>query len=205
MSFSCITIPDFLSVLSSDSPTPGGGGASALVGSIGISLGLMVGALTKKNPRYSMVEPEILLLMEQADRIQQKLFACIDADAAAFEPLSHAYQLPKDSPDRDAIMESCLKKAATVPLDILHLCAEAIELEKSFSEIGSRMAVSDAATGIVFCMAALEGAAVNVRVNTKYMKDRAYAEKINAEVENIRNECRKTADLVFSSIYEDLT
>ncbi len=203
-SFSRKAIPDFLSLLSSDQPVPGGGGASALVGAVGISLGSMVGALTCRNPKYDEVKPEITDLINQAENIRLQLCMCIDADAEAFEPLSRAYRLPKDAPGRDAIMEDCLKTAASVPLRILHLCADSIDLQKRFAETGARIAVSDAATGIAFCLSALEGAAVNVLVNTKYMKNREYADQINAEVETVRSACRQKAESVYSSVYEGL-
>ena len=40
------TCRNFVTVLASDAPAPGGGGAAALVGAIGTALGNMVGSLT---------------------------------------------------------------------------------------------------------------------------------------------------------------
>ena len=77
-------------------------------------------------------------------------------------------------------------------------------LSELYGEEGARIAVSDAATGIAFCLSALEGAAVNVLVNTKYMKNREYADQINAEVETVRSACRQKAESVYSSVYEGL-
>ena len=196
------SIPDFLSLLSSNSPVPGGGGASALVGAVGISLGSMVGALTQKNPKYSFEESEICKLVDRAEFLKSQLVACIDSDAEVFEPLSKAYRLPKESPNRSLIMEECLKNAASVPMKIMQLCSEAIELHGLFAEKGSRMAISDVATGVVFCLSALEGAAVNVRINTKYMKNREYAEAMNTKVEHIRKIAREKAECIFTSIYK---
>ena len=66
-------IEEFLEVLSSSSPTPGGGGASALVGAIGVSLGHMVGALTSGKKKYEHVQGEIDLLLKHADDLSKSL------------------------------------------------------------------------------------------------------------------------------------
>ena len=112
-------IEEFLGVLSSSSPTPGGGGASALVGAIGVSLGHMVGALTSGKKKYEDVQGEIDLLLKHAKDLTISLTDCIQKDADAFAPLARCYSLPKDTPGRDQIMEGCLQQAASVPLNIM--------------------------------------------------------------------------------------
>ena len=121
--------------------------------------------------------------------------------AVAFEPLSRAYGIPKDDPTRDEVMEKCLRDAAGVPFEILCLCCEAIELQVDFAAKGSVLAVSDAGTGVVHCKAALQGAAINVKVNTKAMKDRAYAAEIDKQVDERMEKYGKMADEVFEKVY----
>ena len=98
-------------------------------------------------------------------------------------------------------MERCLHDAAAAPLEIFDLCCEAIALEKEFAEKGSRLVISDAATGVVFCQSAMYGAAVNVKVNTKLMRDREYAEKINAYIDEQMERYRRIAEQVYDDIY----
>ena len=199
-----LEISTFLSDLSSSSPTPGGGGASALVGAVGIALGSMVGALTLNNPKYKSNALEVELLMKQAASIQKRLYDCIEKDAESFAPLANAYKIPKDDPYRLSVMEACLKTAATVPMEILHLCCEAIDLHAAFLEKGTFLALSDIATGVSFCLAALYGAAVNIKINTKYMKDRAHAESLNQEANSLIEPYREKAVQIFNSIYQGL-
>ena len=142
----------------------------------------MVGCLTKGKAKYAAVEGEINALTCEARNLMQRFLELIDEDARAFEPLSRAYSMPKDAPDRDEIMEKCLAQAALAPMETLRLCARAIELASRFAEIGSTLAVSDAGCAAVFCRAALEGAAMNVFVNTRLMKDRNRAQAMNREV-----------------------
>ena len=195
------SVTEFTEALASKAAVPGGGGASALVGAVGIALGDMVGELTVGKKKYADVEEDVRALMVRAQELRVKLLSCVDKDAEAFEPLSRAYGIPKDDPTRDGVMEKCLRAAAAAPLEILDLCCEAIELQREFAAKGSVLAVSDAATGVVFCQSAMYGAAVNVKVNTRSMKDRDYAEKINAHVDAQMAKYRPIAEQVYQDIY----
>ena len=167
------SVKGFTELLASKAPVPGGGGASALVGAVGIALGDMVGELTVGKKKYANVEADIRALMDRAQDLRRRLLACVEQDAVAFKPLSRAYAIP----------------------------CEAIEVERDFAEKGSKLVISDAATGVSFCRAALEGAAVNVKVNTRLMKDRAYAAGIDEHIDEALPKYRAMADQVFETVY----
>ena len=195
---------DFVEVLASKEPVPGGGGASALVGAIGCALGNMVGSLTVGKKKYADVEADIIALKEKADKLQEELLKLVDEDAKAFEPLAKAYGMPKDTEEEKAkkaeVMEAALKTACGVPLEIMRKCAEAIELIEEFAAKGSRLALSDAGVGAAFCKAALYGASLNVFINTKAMTDRACAESLNKEAEGLMSEYGPRAEEVFNKV-----
>lgn len=194
---------EFTELLASPAAVPGGGGASALVGAIGIALGDMVGELTVGKKKYADVEDEIKTLMAHAQNLRVRFLACIEKDAEMFEPLSKAYGIPKEDPGCDEFMEKCLKDAASAPLEIFDLCLEAINVIAEFAEKGSRLVISDAATGVVFCWAAMYGAAVNVKVNTKLMKDREYSYRINKHIDDNMEQYQKIAEQVYENIYKN--
>ena len=198
------SVTSFTEQLASRAPVPGGGGASALVGAVGIALGDMVGELTVGKKKYANVEADIRALMDRAQDLRRRLLACVEKDAVAFEPLSRAYAIPRDDPDRDAVLEKCLKDAAATPLEVFDLVSEAIEIQEGFAQMGSRLVISDAATGVSFCRAALEGAAVNVKVNTRLMKDRAYAAAVDAHIDEGLEKYRVLADLVFERVWQQV-
>ena len=195
------SLQEFCAALGSKAPTPGGGGASALAAALGASLGAMVGNLTVGKKKYAEVEREMLILTEKAEALSRKLLNMIGEDAAAFEPLSRAYALPKDAPDRDDILEACLRRAADAPLRILRLCCQVVELQEQFAAKGSAMMASDAATGAVLARGALYGAAINVKVNTKLMKRREYAEELDRETDALLDEYCKRADRIYEEIF----
>ena len=190
----------FLDALASKAPTPGGGGASALAGALGAALCTMVGNYTVGKKKYADVEEDVKALMARAEDIRARLLAQVDADAAAFEPLSRAYAIPKDDPTRGEVMERCLRDAAAAPMEILRLCCQAIDLHREMLDKGSVMMLSDVGTGVVLCRGALYGAALNVKVNTKSMADRAYAEAMNNQVDELVNRYWKVAEQVYEAV-----
>lgn len=204
MSMNDLSVKAFAEELAAKVSVPGGGGAAALVGALAAALGSMVGVFTVGKPKYQAVEEDIKALLEKAETLRVELLNCIDEDAVGFEPLSRAYNIPKDEPGRDETLEKCLRDAAAVPMKITELSCQVIELQKEFAEKGSTLMISDAGCGAVLAWAAMYAAVLNVRVNTKLMKDRAYAEEMNARTDELMNKYWKVADQVYESVFEKL-
>ena len=192
---------EFVTVLASDAPAPGGGGAAALVGAIGTALGNMVGSLTVGKKKYAAVEAEIIALKAKCDDLQKQLLDQVEADEVNFLPLAKAYGIPKDDPNRDKVMEEATIIACSTPMHIMELCCEAIEAIAVFAEKGSRLAVSDAGCGAVCCKAALQAASLNVFINTKSLKNREVAEEMNAKANGMLDKYCAMADDIFASVH----
>ena len=179
---------EFCNALASKTPTPGGGGAAALTGALGIALCSMAGSLTLGRKKYADVEADVLRMLEKGESLRERLLALIDKDAEMFAPLAEAYSVPKDNPDRDAILENATMGACTAPMEILRLCCECVELLEEMLEKGSKMLVSDVGCGALCCRAAIDSAALNVFINTKSLKNRVEAEKLENEVDRLTAE-----------------
>ena len=169
-------VTEFLDVLSSNEPVPGGGGASATVGAMGVALGIMVGNLTLGKRKYADVEPDIKELIEKSQSLMDELKHLTDEDARVFEPLSRAYGLPRGTEEekaaREAVMEHALLEASLV--------------------------------GALFVRAALEGASLNIFINTKLMKDRTQAEDLNARTEELIDKGRALSDKVYGAVLKHI-
>ncbi len=200
MDFTQKSCREFVEVLASNAPVPGGGGAAALVGAIGTALGNMVGSLTVGKKKYAAVEAEIIELKKKCDALQTELLDQVPADAVGFEPLAKAYGIPKDDPNRDQILEEATIVACQVPMKIMELCCEAIEAIAVFAAKGSRLAVSDAGCGAVCCKAALQSASLNVFINTKSLKNREVAEEMNAKANGMLDKYCAMADEIFTGV-----
>ena len=200
MDMTLATCREFVSVLASDAPAPGGGGAAALVGAIGTALGNMVGSLTVGKKKYADVQDEIIALKAKCDELQKQLLDQVEADEVNFLPLAKAYGIPKDDPNRDKVMEEATIIACSTPMHIMELCCEAIDAIAVFAAKGSRLAVSDAGCGAVCCKAALQAASLNVFINTKSLKNRDVAEEMNAKANGMLDKYCAMADEIFAGV-----
>lgn len=200
MSYSEKTLGEFTDELASSSPVPGGGGSSALVGSVGTALASMVCNLTTGKKKYAQYEADIKRILSDCKKLQRELLAQIDEDAKCFEPLSKAYSLSKDNPERDNIMEDALRLACTAPLSIMKIAGQVILLHSELAVKGSTLMQSDVGVGILCCKTALKGASLNVYINIRSMKDRVYAENLKSEVDELLEKYCKLADETYSTV-----
>lgn len=199
---------DFVEVLGGKDPVPGGGGASALVGAVGTALGNMVGSLTLGKKKYAHVQADIEALCHKADRLQLELLTLIEKDAVAFAPLAEAYGMPKETEEereeKARVMEICLNNAAMVPLKIMEKCGQAIELHREFGKKGTRLAISDVGTGVIFCKAALQGASLNVFINTTGMADRQRAAALEEKATELLDKYMELADDIYQEVSDTI-
>ena len=201
-------IQEFLDVLSSKEPVPGGGGASALAGALGNALGQMVSNLTIGKKKYALVEDEIKELAERMKGIQGQFTQLADQDAKVFAPLAKCYSLPSDTEEEKAykaeVMEARLLDASLVPMEIMEKAAEMLEIMDILADKGSRMAVSDVGVGVQFIRTALLGAVMNVYINTKSMKNRGKAEEMNEKAERLIRAGTEAADRIYQKVLGQL-
>ena len=178
------TIQEFLDVLSSKQPVPGGGGASALAGALGTALGLMVGNLTVGKKKYADVEEEVILMIEKLTSMQAEMVHLSDEDARVFAPLAAAYGLPSGTEEeklyKQAVMEENLLEASLVPLRVMELSVEILGILRELEQKGSVMAISDVGVAVQFIRTALTGAVMNIYIKRKrtYMIERRTGKSI---------------------------
>jgi methenyltetrahydrofolate cyclohydrolase len=200
---------EFLNLLSSKEPVPGGGGASAYVGALGMALGSMVGNLTLGKKKYQDVEEEIKELLVKSEAVMIELIKLVDKDAEAFFPLSQAYGLPKNTDEekavRERVLQGALVGATMVPLDIARCSCKALDLLEEYGKKGTRIAISDVGVGAYFAKAALLGAKLNVLINTNIMKDEKLKKDIETELNGLVEKYSKKADEIYASVEKAIT
>ena len=198
---SCV---DFIDVLASKAAVPGGGGAAALAGAIGMALGSMVCNLTTGKKKYAQYEETIQDILGKASKLQDELLEMIDKDAEGFYPLSKAYGLPTSTEEEKAYkaetMEKCLKLACEVPMNIVRLCFDSIKLHEELVDKGSKLAISDVGCGVQCLRAAILSGQLNVIINVNSMTDKEYADKIDKECSQLVTEGVKICDEVYEKV-----
>jgi formiminotetrahydrofolate cyclodeaminase len=174
------TIARFLDELASEQPTPGGGGAAAIMGAVGAALVSMVANLTIGKKNYEAFDAELKATNAEAEKVRAELTAAIDEDVVAFNAVMGAYGLPRGTDEekaaRAAAIQAALKQATDAPLRAVKACHEVIKLSAVVAEKGNVNVISDAGVAVLAANAGLRSAALNVYINAKSIKDREFAE-----------------------------
>ena len=201
-------IEAFLDALASSAPTPGGGGAAALMGATGAALLSMVANLTIGKKGLEQVEPEMREILAQAEALRARLTAMIEEDVVAFNALMATYRLPKESEEQKAAravaIQEGLRGATEAPMACARAAAAVVRLSRRTAEIGNRNVISDAGVGVLAAQAALRSAALNVYINAPQLKDRGYADSTVQELAALLAECGGTCEDVYGLVMHRL-
>ncbi|OAI31216.1 methenyltetrahydrofolate cyclohydrolase [Methylosinus sp. R-45379] len=202
------TIGKFLDDLASERPTPGGGGAAAVMGAIGAALVSMVANLTIGKKNYESVEEDLKAARAEAERVRAELTAAIDEDVVAFNSVMGAYGLPRatdeDKAARSAAIQAALKDATLAPLRAVKACFEVIVLSEAAADKGNLNVISDAGVAVLAANAGLRSAALNVYINAKAIKDREFAEKQIGEVEALLAAAAEKTEAVYKVVRDKI-
>ena len=177
----------FVDALAADTPTPGGGSASALAGAMAAALGEMVCGITLKKKTLAAHHPAVQEARDKLARLRQRLMEAVDRDAASYEGVIAAFKLPKlteaEQMARAEAIELASKKAAEVPLETAQLAVEVSRLVDSLRPITTTQAVSDLAVAHHLADTALQGAVANVRANLPTIHDTAWVGQIETKIQ----------------------
>jgi formiminotetrahydrofolate cyclodeaminase len=198
------TIRNYLDELSSNSPTPGGGNASAFCGVLACSLGIMVCNLTIGKKKYAEVENEIKEILTKLESHKNDFLKLAEEDNKAFEQVMAAFRLPKETEEekktRSARIEEATIQAAVVPSNVIEACRSAIPLIKTVASKGNRNSVSDAGVAAMLLKTASEGAYLNVMTNCSSLSNKTYAAEFLKKSEVALNEVEIQVKEVLSDI-----
>jgi formiminotetrahydrofolate cyclodeaminase len=181
------SVVQFLDELASSAPVPGGGSTAALTGALAAALVSMVGNLTVGKKRYASVEEEVKALLHRSESLRQRLAKLLESDTQVYGSLSRAYKLPRNTEEQKAVrtaaIQTALKEAEAVPMQIAEACVEVLDLCAPMAEKGSRLAVSDAGVAALLAEAGLRSAALNVLINLAYIRDEDFVRLEQAKLD----------------------
>jgi glutamate formiminotransferase/formiminotetrahydrofolate cyclodeaminase len=164
----------FVDELSSDSPAPGGGSVAALGAAQAAGLVAMVANLTVGKKKYEDVQARVKDVAERGQDLKDLLLRAIDDDTDAFNRVMETFRLPKGTPAearaKDLATAAATRRATDVPLSVLRLCPEVLELAGEVARIGNANSLSDAGVAALMALAGAEGAYYNVLINLASLK-----------------------------------
>jgi glutamate formiminotransferase/formiminotetrahydrofolate cyclodeaminase len=160
---------NFLDDVAAGTPAPGGGSAAAYVGALGAALASMMARLTVGKKKYVEIEPQMMEILDESEKLRAALTSAIEEDAEAFNAIMQAFKLPKNTPEEEAAREEAIQKATVhaseVPLRTAQKAVRVMELAARAARLGNLNAITDAASGAAMARAALTAAGYNVRIN----------------------------------------
>ena len=196
----------FLRELASDRPTPGGGGVAALAAALAAACGSMVANFTIGRPKFAKVESRVVSLLDDLTAMRERAMALISDDAAAFDAVAAAWKLPATTDEqrvrKDDAKQIATRKAAEVPLDCARLAVEMLDRLMDLAPIGNRNVITDTGAGALMARAAVETALLNVRINLGALADRALADRISAESQELQLRAAEMCEAVMQVVQD---
>ena len=203
-----LTLTQFKDETASESPAPGGGSISAYVGSMGAALGTMVANLSAHKRGWDDRWEEFSNWAEKGKYYHSALLNCVDEDTDAFNQIMAAFGLPKSSEqektERKNAIQAATKNAIEIPLKVMQLAHDSLEVMKAMAEIGNPNSVSDAGVGALCARTAVEGAYLNVKINAAGFSDTNYLEEVLSRAEELANSSKEREIAILKIVHEKI-
>ena len=199
-----LSVKAFAEETSRESPAPGGGTISAYMGALGAALGAMVANLSSHKRGWDARWAEFARWADQGQTLMSELLALVDEDTEAFNRIMAAFGMPKATAEEQAARTAAIQQAtlyaAEVPLRTMKAALRAFDVCRAMASEGNPASVSDAGVGALAARAAVLGAGLNVKINAAQLKDRAKADALVAEANDLIHQANKAEQEVIGIV-----
>ena len=201
-------VTEFVNLMASDAPAPGGGSAAALEGAVGAALTAMVCALTVGKKKYADVQELAVESQKKAEELKARFVDVMDRDTEAFNAVSAVFAMPKDTDEqkaaRKAAMQEALKGCTKTPFEMMQLACETLELTRSLVGRLNASAASDLGCSALSLRAAIQGAWLNVLIKVSGINDEAFAAEYRKNGEALLAKALPLADEIYEEILKTM-
>lgn len=208
MKLADMQVTEFVNLMASDAPAPGGGSAAALEGALGAALTAMVCALTVGKKKYADVQELAVESQKKAEDLKARFVDVMDRDTEAFNAVSAVFAMPKDTDEqkaaRKAAMQEALKGCTKTPFEMMQLACETLELTHSLVGRLNASAASDLGCSALALRAAIQGAWLNVLINISGINDEAFAAEYRANGQALLDKALPLADEIYEEILKTM-
>ena len=195
---------EFVDLLASDAPAPGGGSAAALEGALGAALTAMVCGLTVGKKKYAEFQELAEEAQKKATDLKARFVDVMDRDTEAFNVVSAAFGMPKATDEekaaRSAAIQEGLKGCTKTPFEMMELAVETLELTASILGKSNDSAASDLGVSALSLRSAIQGAWLNVLINIGSLKNKELAEDYRAKGEALLAKALPLADQIYDTV-----
>ncbi len=184
-----LSCANFADETSSESPAPGGGSVSALVGALGASLGIMVANLSAHKPGWDEKWDFFSDIAEKGQEIKNTLLHLVDEDTKAFNKIMEALSMPKNNDNEIRLRNEAIEKATLyaieIPYKVMENAYKSLDIIKTMAINGNPNSISDAGVGALCASTAVSGAFMNVKINAASLKNQSLAKEYIIKGEQI--------------------
>ncbi|MCI9672757.1 MAG: cyclodeaminase/cyclohydrolase family protein [Lawsonibacter sp.] len=195
---------EFVDLLASDAPAPGGGSAAALEGALGAALTAMVCGLTVGKKKYAEFQELAEEAQKKATDLKARFVDVMDRDTEAFNVVSAAFGMPKETDEekaaRSAAIQKGLEGCTKTPFEMMELAVETLELTAAILGKSNDSAASDLGVSALSLRAAIQGAWLNVLINIGSLKNKELAEDYRAKGEALLAKALPLADQIYDTV-----
>ena len=176
MKLADLSVASFVDTLASNAPAPGGGSCAALEGALGVALTAMVASLTQGRKKFEAYAPFAAEAEAKANALKAALVDVIDRDTEAFNAVSAAFALPKETDEQKSV-----RSAAS----------------RGYND----SAASDLGVAFASLKTGLQGAWLNVLINIGSIKDEQFVAACRTEGEEILARAIPAADEGLAKVF----
>lgn len=180
-------VEPFIEQLAAPKATPGGGSAAAASAAMAASLGTMVATMSRGKKAYVQYEAQLTTAISRLSQIREELKLSIDADAEAYNSVMSAYKQAKNATASDSLIDSALKQATSVPLNVAERAREVLTIVQALVPVTNPNMKSDLTTGAALARAAIEGALANVEINLESLSDADFAAEVRTRAASVKS------------------
>ena len=204
MKLADLKVTEFVDLLASDAPAPGGGSAAALEGAIGAALTAMVCGLTKGKKKFAEFNDLAVETEVKALALKDRFVDVMDRDTEAFNVVSAAFGMPKETDEekaaRSAAIQKGLEGCTATPFEMMEIALETLELTDSILGKSNDSAASDLGVSALSLRAAVQGAWLNVLINIGSLKNKELAEDYRVKGEALLAKALPLADKIYETV-----
>lgn len=199
---------EFVDLLASDAPAPGGGSAAALEGALGAALTAMVCGLTVGKKKYAEFQELAEEAQKKALDLKARFVDVMDRDTEAFNVVSAAFGMPKATDEekaaRSAAIQKGLEGCTKTPFEMMELAVETLELTASILGKSNDSAASDLGVSALSLRAAIQGAWLNVLINIGSLKNKELGEDYRKKGEALLAKALPLADQIYDAVVKSM-
>ena len=179
-----ISLRDFIEAVGSAESAYGTVSTAAVAGGLGSSLLLMVAALPQTRSDSVADRAKLVEAATALTSVQRQLIETIETETAVklFSARSMPHASDAQRSERLAAIQLALRASADVPLEVMRLCAQGLELAATVAAHGARAAAADVQLGVALLQAGFDGARSNLEAKLSSFTDAGYVTSVADEI-----------------------